>query len=379
MAGIRLSKNWKHVDWLLLLNITALVVYGLVSIAAAMATASTGAESTLAEKLVNLDLTLVLRQALWFLVGLVVMAVVMMVDYTVLMEYAPVIYWINIVILILLYVMATVTKGTVSWYNLGGIGFQPSELMKISLMLILARLFSKRPADQKMETIEDFWQPFLFMIIPFLLIALQPDMGTALVILSISVGIMLIVGMGRKLLLTIAGTAAVSLPLVWLMLSDMQRSRIMVFFKPTADLTNSGYNVLHSKIAIGSGQWLGKGIFAEGNLTQLNWVPVKESDFIFTVTGEIFGFIGGLILLLLFGLLLYRTLRIALRARDRFGSLVVIGVATMIFVHMFENIGMTMGLLPVTGIPLPFISYGGSNMVTNMLAFGLVLNIGSKW
>ncbi len=379
MAGISLRKNWKNIDWLLLLNIVAIVIYGLISLAAAMATASTGTESTLAEKFANLNLDLVVRQALWFLVGLAAMTVVMMVDYTVLMEFAPIIYWVNIVILLLLYVLASVTKNTVSWYKFGNIGFQPSEIMKITIMLMLARLFSRRPAEQKMEGLGDFWQPALYTAIPFVLIALQPDMGTAMVILSIAIGIMLIVGMHKKLVLTLLGTAAACLPLLWLLLSDMQKNRIMVFFNPTADLSGAGYNVLRSKIAIGSGQWVGKGIFAEGNLSQLNWVPVKESDFIFTVTGEMFGFIGGMILLVLFALLLYRTLRIAIRARDRFGSLVVIGVATMIFVHMFENIGMTMGLMPVTGIPLPFVSYGGSNMMTNMLAYGLVLNIGSKW
>ena len=379
MAGISLKKNWKNIDWLLLLNITAIVIFGLISLAAATATASTGTEATLAEKLANLDLKLVVKQALWFVVGLAAMSVVMMVDYTVLMEFAPIIYWVNIAILLLLYVMATVTKNTVSWYKFGNIGFQPSELMKITIMLMMARMFSRRPAEQKIENIGDFWQPALYTALPFVLVALQPDMGTAVVILSIAIGIMLIVGMSKKLVLTLLGTAAASLPIIWLLLSDMQKDRIMVFFNPSADLSGAGYNVLRSKIAIGSGQLAGKGIFAEGNLSQLNWVPVKESDFIFTVTGEMFGFIGGMILLILFALLLYRTLRIAIRARDRFGSLVVIGVATMIFVHMFENVGMTMGLMPVTGIPLPFFSYGGSNMMTNMIAYGLVLNIGSKW
>ena len=380
MAGISLRKNWKNIDWLLVLTIVALVLFGLISLAAATATASTGTEVTLADKLANLDLTLVVRQALWFLVGLAVMIVVMMVDHTALMEFAPVIYWVNIVLLLLLFVLATVVNKTVSWYKVfGGIGFQPSEIMKLSLMLMLARLFARRPVEQKLEDLGDFWQPALLVIIPFLLVALQPDMGTALVILSIAVGIILIIGMRKKLVLTILGTVAVGMPLIWLLLSDMQKGRIRVFFDPSLDLTNAGYSVMKSKIAIGSGQWAGKGIFSEGNLTQLNWVPVKESDFIFTVTGEIFGFVGGLILLLLFGFLLYRTLRIAIRARDRFGTLVVVGVATMIFIHMFENVGMTMGLMPVTGIPLPFISYGGSSMVTNMMAYGLVLNIGSKW
>ncbi len=379
MARLSYKKNWKNLDWWLVANIIALAVFGLISLAAATATASTGAEATLSEKFANLNMELVIRQAMWFLVGLVALAMMLMVDYTALMDYAPLIYWINIVILALLYVLATVTKGTVSWYTFGGIGFQPSEMMKISIMLMLARVFARRPTEQKIETLGDIWLPALLAVIPFLLVALQPDMGTAMVIASIAIGVMLIVGVGRRLLVTLLGSAAVSLPLIWLVLSDAQKDRILVFFDSSYDLADAGYNVFRSKIAIGSGQFFGKGIFAEGNLSQLDWVPVKESDFIFTVTGEMFGFVGGLILLLLFGMLLYRTLRAAMRARDRFGALVIIGVATMIFIHMFENIGMTMGIMPVTGIPLPFISYGGSNMVTNMMAYGLVLNIGSRW
>lgn len=379
MARFSYKKNWKNMDWWLLANIIALVVFGLISLTAATATASTGAEATLGEKLANLNLKLVGRQALWFVVGMVALVLMLMVDYTVLMDYAPLIYWSNIVVLALLYVLATVTKGTVSWYTFGNIGFQPSEMMKISIMLMLARLFAHRSADMKIETFGHLWLPALLTLIPVLLVALQPDMGTAMVIICIALGIMLIVGFGKRLLFTLLGSTALSLPLIWLVLSDTQKDRILVFFDSSYDLTNAGYNVYRSKIAIGSGRFLGKGIFAEGNLSQLDWVPVKESDFIFTVTGEMFGFIGGLILLILFGFLLYRTLRAAMRARDRFGSLVVVGVATMIFVHMFENIGMTMGLMPVTGIPLPFVSYGGSNMVTNLMAYGLVLNIGSRW
>jgi rod shape determining protein RodA len=379
MPRIKIGRNLKNLDWLLVVNIVALVLFGLVSLAAATATAATGAEVTLADKLANLNLTLVVNQALRFLAGVLAAIAMMMIDYTALLEFAPIIYWINIIVLALLYVLATVTKGTVSWYTFGGIGFQPSELMKISLMFMLARTFSRRPADHKIETLGELWQPVFYIAVPFLLVALQPDMGTALVIASVGIGILLIVGVGKTLLLSIAGGAAISLPVVWLMLSNMQKDRILVFFDKTRDLSGAGYNVLHSKIAIGSGQLFGKGIFTEGNLSQLNWVPVKESDFIFTVAGEMFGFVGGFLLLLLFASLLYRTLRMAMRARDKFGSLICVGVAVMIFVHMFENIGMTMGLMPVTGIPLPFVSYGGSNMMTNMIAYGLVLNIGSKW
>lgn len=373
------QKTIRKIDWLLLLNIVALVGFGLLSLTAAMASPATGNEVTLSEKLANLNWSLVMRQAIWFVIGLVAMLLVMMIDYTALRDAAPVIYWINVVILALLYLLATVTKNTVSWYKFGSVGFQPSELMKISLMLMLGSMLAGRPQDQKIETFSDLWKPALIVILPFLLVALQPDMGTAMVLVCVAAGILFVVGLGKKIVLSLAGGLAVCLPVAWLLLSDMQKNRILVFFNSELDTSGAGYNVLRSKIAIGSGQVAGKGMFAEGHLSQLSWVPVKESDFIFSVTGETFGFIGGCILILLFGCLLYRTLRIALRTRDRFGSHVVVGVASMIFIHVFENIGMTMGIMPVTGIPLPFVSYGGSNMLTNMIAYGLVLNIGSRW
>lgn len=373
------QKTIRKIDWLLLLNILALVCFGLLSLAAAMASPATGNEVTLSEKLANLNLNLVIRQAIWFVIGLVAMLIVMMIDYTALRDAAPIIYWINVVVLALLYLLATVTNNTVSWYRFGSVGFQPSELMKISLMLMLASMFASRPQEQKIDSFRELWKPALIVALPFLLVALQPDMGTAMVLVCVAAGILFVVGLGKKIVLSLAGGLAVCLPVAWLLLSDMQKNRILSFFDPSLDPTGIGYNVERSQIAIGSGQVTGKGMFAEGHLSQLSWVPVKESDFIFSVTGETFGFVGGCILILLFGCLLYRTLRIALRTRDRFGSIVVVGVASMIFIHVFENIGMTMGLMPVTGIPLPFVSYGGSNMLTNMISYGLVLNIGSRW
>ena len=378
MAKLLDRSGWKKIDWLLIANIVALVIVGLISITAATADPATGEEVTLADKIANLNFSTVWRQCVWFLVGIVAMVAAFSIDYNYLNEITPIIYWINIIILLLLFVLATATNNTVSWYKFGNIGFQPSELAKISTILMLSRALAARSGDEKITSFREFFHLVKYAVIPFVLIAVQPDLGTAMVVACITIGIFFVARVDKKIVLSCIGAVAAILPVAWLFMKDYQRNRILVFFGLAQD-SASQYNVNMSKMAIGNGQLTGNGLFGTGGMSQLNWVPVKESDFIFAVTGETFGFIGGLIVVLLFGLLLWRTISIALRSRDKYAMYVVVGVACMIFAHVFENIGMAMGVMPVTGIPLPFISYGGSNMLTNMLAYGIVLNIATKW
>lgn len=378
MAKLLDKSGWKKIDWLLIANIVALVLVGLISITAATASPATGEEATLAEKLANLNFSTVWRQFVWFLVGAVAMIGVFAVDYNFLKDITPAIYWGNVIVLLLLFALATVTKNTVSWYKFGNIGFQPSEIAKISTILMLARMLAARSGDEKITSFREFFHLAKYALIPFTLIAVQPDLGTAMVVACITIGMFFIVRVDKKIILSCFGAVAVVLPVAWLVMRDYQKNRILVFFGLAEDAA-SQYNVNMSKMAIGNGQLTGNGLFGTGGMSQLNWVPVKESDFIFAVTGETFGFIGGMIVLILFGLLLWRTISIALRSRDKFAMYVCVGVACMIFAHVLENIGMSMGVMPVTGIPLPFISYGGSNMLTNMLAYGIVLNIATKW
>ena len=378
MAKLLDRSGWKKIDWLLIANIVALVIVGLISITAATADPATGEEVTLADKIANLNFSTVWRQCVWFLVGIVAMVAAFSIDYNYLKEITPIIYWINIIILLLLFVLATATNNTVSWYKFGNIGFQPSELAKISTILMLSRALAARSGDEKITSFREFFHLVKYAVIPFVLIAVQPDLGTAMVVACITIGIFFVARVDKKIVLSCIGAVAAILPVAWLFMKDYQRNRILVFFGLAQD-SASQYNVNMSKMAIGNGQLTGNGLFGTGGMSQLNWVPVKESDFIFAVTGETFGFIGGLIVVLLFGLLLWRTISIALRSRDKYAMYVVVGMACMIFAHVFENIGMAMGVMPVTGIPLPFISYGGSNMLTNMLAYGIVLNIATKW
>ncbi len=378
MAKLLDRSGWRKIDWLLIANIVALVIMGLISITAATADPATGEEITLADKMANLNFSTVWRQCVWFLVGAVAMVAAFSIDYNYLKEITPIIYWINIIILLLLFVLATATNNTVSWYKFGNIGFQPSELAKISTILMLSRALAARSGDEKITSFREFFHLVKYAIIPFMLIAVQPDLGTAMVVACITIGLFFVARIDKKIVLSCIGAAAAVLPVAWLFMKDYQKNRILVFFGLAQD-SASQYNVNMSKMAIGNGQLTGNGLFGTGGMSQLNWVPVKESDFIFAVTGETFGFIGGVIVLVLFGLLLWRTISIALRSRDKYAMYVVVGVACMIFAHVFENIGMAMGVMPVTGIPLPFISYGGSNMLTNMLAYGIVLNIATKW
>ncbi len=375
MAKLLDKTGWKKIDWLLIANIVALVLVGLISITAATASPATGEEATLAEKLANLNFSTVWRQFVWFLVGAVAMIGVFAIDYNYLKDITPVLYWANVIILMLLFALATVTKNTVSWYKFGNIGFQPSELAKISTILMLARMLAARSGEEKITSFREFFHLAKYALIPFVLIAVQPDLGTAMVVACITVGMFFIVRVDKKIILiSCFGAVAVVLPVAWLVMRDYQKNRILVFFGLAEDAA-SQYNVNMSKMAIGNGQLTGNGLFGTGGMSQLNWVPVKESDFIFAVTGETFGFIGGMIVLILFGLLLWRTISIALRSRDKYAMYVCVGVACMIFAHVFENIGMSMGVMPVTGIPLPFISYGGTNLVVNMAGIGLVLNV----
>lgn len=370
----------RGIDWILVVTIILLVGIGLISILNATANPFTGEEQTFFEKLQNLDGSLVMRQTIFFLGSIVMVIVILTIDYQTLKDYTPAFYWVCIVVVSLLFVFGTVTKNVQSWYRIGALGLQPSEIAKVATIMMLAKMLAARQGE-KIETFGELAKPVGIVLLPFILVTVQGDLGTAMVYFFMALGMLLVAGINWRIVAVSAGIGLVVVLIVWFVpniLQDYQRGRILSFFNPEADATGAGYNVRFSKIAIGSGQLTGRGMFSEGGLAQLNWVPEKETDFIFSVTAESFGFIGGVFVIVLYAVLLFRTLLIAMRTRDRFGSLVCVGIACMTMFHIFENIGMSMGIMPVTGIPLPFISYGGSNLVTNMMAYGIVLNIGAR-
>ncbi|HHV34528.1 MAG TPA: rod shape-determining protein RodA [Syntrophomonadaceae bacterium] len=316
-------------------------------------------------------------------IGLGVICAVLIIsfDYTKLLRYDKYIYLLLIILLLVVDIKGIVAKGGRQWLALGPFVFQPSEFGKIMFIICFATFLVKRKGELK--TLRDLIPSFLYFAVPFLLIVIQ-DLGTALVYLVILFGMLYIAGAKPSLLLGIIGSGlavvilAVGLHLsplqLPLPLEDYQINRLTAFIDPYKDPHGTGYHIIQSLVAVGSGGPFGKGLY-HGTQVQLNFLPEHHTDFIFSVVGEELGFVGAAFILLLYYILLSRTLRTAFQARDLFGRLVVGGIVCMWLFHIFENVGMAIGLMPVTGIPLPFLSHGGSFMITNLAAIGLILNV----
>ena len=265
---------------------------------------------------------------------------------------------------------AGVGDGAQRWINLGFINLQPSEVMKVSLVLAMARYFHDLDENQVNRLIS-LTVPLVLTALPVLLVLRQPDLGTALILLALGAGSVFLGGLAWWKF-AVAGTiAAAGAPLAWMMLHDYQRDRVMTFLEPERDPLGAGYHIVQSKIALGSGGPFGKG-FMEGSQAQLSFLPEKHTDFIFTMMAEEFGFFGSIFLLGLYALILFYCFSIALRAQSVFARLLALGAAFNLFLYAFINMAMVMGLLPVVGVPLPMVSYGGTAMLTLMIGFGLV-------
>lgn len=322
------------------------------------------------------------KQLIAIIVGIVAIIIIQFYDYSLLKEYSDLIYIFTVGVLVLLLLIASERGGGRSWISIGSINFQPSEIAKIIVIIMLANVMSEMKDELKKLT--GILKSGFYAFIPFILIILQNDLGTALVILFIYVVMLYVAGGNKKIMLIIFGGSFLFIILLLTshfvfetplpLIKDYQLNRLIVFVNPDIDPQGAGYNILQSKIALGSGKLLGKGLFS-GTQNQLNFLPEKHTDFIFSVIGEEFGFLGITLVLSLYLLLFWNMLKIAINARDDFGKLVVTGILALIFFHVLQNSGMTMGVMPITGIPLPFISYGGSAMLSNMIAIGIVINI----
>lgn len=317
-------------------------------------------------------------QVLHLAVGLVIGIVILAVDYRSFAGGARGLYVVNLILLaaVLVPALARTSLGAQRWISLGPLGqFQPSEFAKLAIVLTLAKHLADRPGPY--TSLVDL-APFLAHIsLPMLLIFRQPDLGTALVYGAILLGMLYAGGARRRDLAALAGGGLLVWPILWHVLKDYQRRRLLVFLDPSLDPLGAGYGIIQSKIAVGSGRVFGEGLFA-GTQNVLQFVPEHHTDFIFSVIGEELGFVGAIVLLGLFLLWLSRGVRVAAQARDRFGALAAVGIVSMVAFHVFVNVGMTVGLMPITGIPLPFISYGGSALMTMLWATALLLNIGMR-
>ena len=322
------------------------------------------------------------KQAVSVGLGLLIIFILQAFDYKIFKEYAVLIYITMLLILTATLFLGSGVSGGAHWISIGRFNLQTSELSKIMLILVLAAVIDNNSDD--MGYLKGMFLPSLVAFIPFTLVILQNDLGTALVLFFIYL-IMLFAGGGNfKYMASVFGggflfivsliTAHVFFNTPLPFLKEYQLNRLIVFINPNIDPHGSGYNIIQSIIALGSGKSFGKGLFA-GTQNQLNFLPEKHTDFIFSVIGEEFGFIGAAVVILLFLFLLWQFLSIAENARDRYGYLVMIGIIAMFLFHVLENIGMTMGIMPITGIPLPFISYGGTFMLTALTAVAIAINI----
>jgi rod shape determining protein RodA len=317
-----------------------------------------------------------LKQMQWIVLGLIFMMFIFFVDYRVIIQYAYIIYGVSIALLVLVFIFGSASHGARRWLGGGFLAIQPSELMKVVIIITLARYFDNHKSNEPYK-LKELFIPLLIVAVPFLLILKQPDLGTALILIIIFVSIVFFMGVDKKSLIFVLISGLVFIPTAWFFLKDYQRERLITFLDPESDPLGSGYHIIQSMIAIGSGEIFGKG-FLSGSQTQLKFLPEQQTDFVFSVFAEEWGFIGGVVLIGMFVVIIFWGLKIALQARDLLGTIIAFGVTALISWEVFINIGMVLGILPVVGIPLPFFSYGGSAMLSLMSATGLLINVSAR-
>ena len=361
------NKNlWKNVDYGLLLIVFALFIIGLLAITSATRVIDTFQEDGLSRE--------VKIQSLSFLIGLLIIFVIMFIDYQTVGQLYLLVYVLSIGALLLVYVPGLgITRGNaLSWIDLGIIDLQTSELAKIGFIISLAKFLENH--EERINHLTTLLKLAIF-VAPFLfLIYKQPDFGSMLVFVVIIGGMLVVAKWDWRLIGTSAGIGVILTMNASKFLSETQMNRLFAFLEPENLSIQANYHVAASKTTIGAGMMNGRGLF-EGVYHKGDWLPVQETDFIFAVWVEEMGFVGGALIIGLYFLFLMTLMKMAYKAKDTFGSLILTGIVCMFLFQIFENIGMTMGLMPVTGITLPFISYGGSSMITNMILVGIALNV----
>jgi rod shape determining protein RodA len=353
-----------HFDWTLLGIVLLIASIGILNL---YSTTSEGEIS---------GTPLYLKQIFWLLIGLAVMVAIAFTEYRFYSDFAYIVYTVAFFFLLVVMGYGIITSGAQRWIKIGSISFQPSEFVKISLILALAKFFQRLPAREG-YSLKDLPLPFLLLLLPMGLILKQPDLGTSIILLLVFFSILIFVKIRWTSLLTIGLVGAAILPLSWSFLKEYQKRRIITFFNPELDPLGAGYHIIQSKIAVGSGGIIGKGLM-KGTQCRLGFLPEQQTDFIFSALGEEWGLIGSLIIVGLYFILILWGLRIAVQSKDRFGAILSFGVVAMLFWHIFINIGMVLGMMPVVGIPLPLVSYGGSFLLSTFIGIGLLLNISMR-
>ena len=368
----------RYFDWPLFLNVLAISLFGVVTIFSATSSEVTEKPATIMEMLRTQSLTYPRLQLIWIIAGVVAMFIIIYFNYELYGKYANTLYVINLLMLLIVLGMEAGRGGMTAFINWGNDrGFQPSELGKVIMIICFAKAFSVRM--KPVMHMRDIIPLVLFMALPMVLILAQPDVGTALVYMAVFCVMVWVSGTNWKLIASVVACAVLIFIPVWYFLNNssadnFRLTRILIWLDPES-YPDEARQVINGQIALGSGGLFGKGLVSPGSFASLGYISDDHTDFIFSIVGESFGLVGASLLVLGYILLLGRLLYQSMRIEDPFGSYVVVGVFAMMLFHVVENIGMVIGLLPVTGIPLPFMSYGGSNMLTNMMAIGLAENV----
>jgi len=317
------------------------------------------------------------RQLVWYGFGALFMLAALFINYKVFERWALLLFLLCLGMLVAVLFFGTYGGGSRRWLSLGPISVQPSELVKLAVIIVLAKYYARVVRPEGLH-LRDLLTPILVTALPFALIRIQPDLGTAMIVFLIAGSITLYVKIERKTLICLLAGGALAIPVVWaFFLNGYQKQRVLTFLHPDRDPLGAGYHIIQSKIAIGSGMLTGKG-FLKGTQNALDFLPEQHTDFIFSVLAEEWGTVGSLVMLAVFLLIIIWGLQIAHRSRDPFGTILSVGVTSMIAWQVFINIGMVMGLLPVVGVTLPFVSYGGSSIITMMAGIGLLLNVSMR-
>jgi len=355
------EKALKRIDWMLVLFILPIIGGGLVTMKSFTPLEATG--------------DFFGKQIIWVLISFAVFFAFSFIDFRFLKrtEVLVFLFLFTSFVLLVLIILGHISHGHKSWFNFGFFSFQPVDVMKLVLVIVLAKYFSRRHVE--IRDVKHIFISGFYAFVPFVLVLLQPDFGSAMIILFIWLGMVLISGISKVHLFLVLATGAIIFTSLWLFaFAPYQKARIYNFINPSADIHKTGYNVFQSTIAVGSGQFTGKGL-GFGTQSRLKFLPVPQSDFVFAAFAEEWGFIGSFLILVLYGLVIWRILYNASLGASNFEILFSTGVAIFFASHIFVNVGMNLGLLPVTGIPLPFMSYGGSHLLTEFMGLGILMSM----
>lgn len=357
-------KILKNIEWSILISTIILVIIGLVALTSATK---------------NSNYEELKKQILWLTISIPILIVVIFVDYDIFAKISPILYGI-ILILLVAVLFTSAINGATSWFDIGPFSFQPAEFAKVIIVLFIAWLITKiqKNGRDQINRVLKLGLLLIAFAVPVLLIIKQPDYGTAMAFVSAFIFMLFVAGLKKRYIIPSILLVVILVPVLYFfVLPEHAKSRIDVYLNPDLDPRGAGYNIIQSKLAIGAGQLLGMGLF-KGNQTQLGFLYPKTTDFIFSLIGEEMGFVVAASIIFLYVVLITKSIYVAKTAKDDLGSYIAMGIAGIFFFHMIENIGMTMGLLPITGVPLPFVSYGGSSLLMNFMAIGLLASIGRR-